>query len=102
MATQVPDVELPENVTRDDVERVIKELENANYKYRTVQGVASAAGLEQKTVKRIIDWLGDEGVVMQSSGDDPDGNALYTTRSHYRQKSSFWERFRASLRNRAD
>jgi transcription initiation factor IIE alpha subunit len=102
MPTQVPNVELPEGITRDNVKRVIDELENAVYKYRTVQGIASATGLEQKTVKRIIDWLGDEGVVMQSSVDDPDGNALYTTRSHFRQKSSFWERLRASLRNRAD
>jgi response regulator of citrate/malate metabolism len=102
MPTQIPEVEPPEGITRDNVKRVIEELENTDYKYRTLQGVASAAGLEEKTAKRIIDWLGDEGVVMQSSVDDPEGNPLYTTRLHYRQKSSFLERLRASLRNRAD
>jgi hypothetical protein len=102
MTTQVPDIEPPDGITRNDAERIIKAFEDTEYKYRTVRGVAGETGLDPATVKRIVDWLGAEGVIMQSSMDDPDGTPLYTTRAHYRQKSSFWERLIASLRNRAD
>ncbi len=74
-------------------------LENPKYKWRTVNGVAKEAGLDEVTAKRVITELGEQ--VVRSSIPSKTGEELYTTRRHYRESEGFLARMAAILRNRA-
>jgi len=78
---------------------VVDALENPNYKWRTIAGVAKDAGVEPFVVYRVIEKLGAQ--VVKSSVASTSGDELFTTRRHLRQKESFFSRFGAILRNRA-
>lgn len=84
----------------EDEIKIIKAFENPKYKWRTIGGVAKEIGTSQEAVKRIIDaQLND---IIKSSVPDKSGEELYTTRRHYRQKTSVLNRFVAAIKNRAD
>src|SRR5438046_8366245 len=100
--TAVPDTAPSAGITQQEVGRVIAALEDSQYKWRTVQGVAKDANLPEERVRQIIDYLQAEGVVIQSSIDAEDGSELFTTRLHRRQTASLWHRFMAALRVSAD
>lgn len=78
---------------------VVNALENPNYKWRTLEGVAKDTGVEPFVVYRVIEKLG--GQVVKSSVASIRGDELFTTRRHLRQKESIFSRFAAVLRNRA-
>lgn len=78
---------------------VVEALENPNYKWRTLEGVAKDTGIEPFVVYRVIEKLGTQ--VVKASVASTKGDELFTTRRHFRQKGSFLSRFAAVLRNRA-
>jgi hypothetical protein len=78
---------------------VVDALENPKYKWRTVAGVSSDAGVEPLVVYRVIEKLGAQ--VVKSSVASTTGDELFTTRRHLRQKESLLSRVGAVLRNRA-
>jgi predicted transcriptional regulator len=70
----------------DEVERVIKALENPNYDWRTMDGVAKETKLSRERVFEIIESLSD--IVIRSSVPDEKGRDLYSTRKHYSKTQS--------------
>jgi hypothetical protein len=83
----------------DQKDLVLKALENPNYTWRTIAGIAKETGLDEETVHQVLKALGEE--VIRSEVPSEKGEGLYTTRSHYRKKTPWWKRFFAALRNRA-
>ena len=85
----------------DDVKlQVLKALESPKYKWRTLDGVSAEASLPKGVVLDAIRDLSRKGVVVRSSAPSENGEALFTTRNHYRATASFSERLFAVLRNR--
>ena len=84
--------------TLDRITIVRAALENPKYKWRTVNGVAKEAGVDETTARRVIAELGEQ--VVRSSIPSTTGEDLYTTRRHYRESESFLVRMGAILRNR--
>lgn len=86
--------------TEDLEKQVISALENAKYKWRTIEGVANELSIPPEDVRKVIGLKPD--VVIKSTIPSVDGQALYTTRSHYRSKSNPVDRLIGALRNRVD
>ena len=82
----------------DKWEQILKALENSKYKWRTLNGISKETGLDVQIVKDQIDRHSD--TIIKSSIPSEDGEDLYTTRSHYRNKSSFLEKIKISIINR--
>jgi hypothetical protein len=79
-----------------EVRRVITALENAEYDWRTVQGIVKETGLSESRVRAILTEYPD--LIMQSSIPDKDGRPLFTTRAHYRQTHGAFERLKTIFR----
>lgn len=88
------------SISPADVERVIDAMENPEYRWRTVRGIAADANLDAGTVLEILAALGEW--VICSSTQSETGEDLYTTRNHFRKTASLWERVRGVLLNRAN
>jgi len=84
----------------DEWEKVQKALENPKYKWRTVTGVATATGLDPITVVSSISNHPD--IVIQSTIPSTNGEELFTTRKHYREKSSVLEVIVSSIKNKVE
>ena len=83
-----------------DAERVISALNDTNYKWRTISGIAKSTGIPADKVKRILSENG--GSIIQSSALSPAGETLFTTRERHNKESSTWSKISSALRNRAD
>ena len=79
-------------------EKVFNALENGKYKWRTIKGVAKELHLSPQVVQSIINR--NEEQIVRSSILGENGEVLYTTRRHFKEKSSFTERIKAAFRNR--
>lgn len=75
-------------------------LENPKFKWRTLEGLVLETGLDANTISANVAHHMD--TVVRSSVSDPNGNALFTTRDHYREKSSLFERLRNSITNKVE
>ena len=73
---------------------VVKALEDPRWEWRTVDGIARETGVAEAQVLQILESSPDE--VIRSRTSDAQGRALYTSRRHYTQKQSLFERFRSS------
>jgi hypothetical protein len=93
---------LPAGITQDQVNEVRAALESDKWDWRTVHGVAKDTKLDEKIVRKIIRHLIKKGDVIQSEIDSDDGDELYTTRSHYENSATLWDRMKAAFRNRAE
>jgi hypothetical protein len=74
---------------------VVRALEDPNYEWRTVEGVAEQTGLAASSVRQILDEL--NGEIIRSSIPDESGRNLYTTRKHYRQTQGLGTRILSAL-----
>lgn len=81
-------------------QKVIQAFENPKYRWRTINGVAKEVGISQDDVRHVIDAMADN--IIKSSAHTENGEELYTTRQHYRQKSNVLNRIVSSIKNRAD
>jgi hypothetical protein len=75
-------------------------LENEKYKWRTIEGIVKETGLDAVTV--VGSLSANASVVIKSTISDKDGRDLFTTKEHYREKSSLWERFQSVLTNKVE
>jgi hypothetical protein len=73
-------------------------LENPDFKWRTVVGVVKETGLDVVTVSANLAQNVD--TVVSSTIPDPLGSALFTTRRHYREKSSLLDRLKSAIINK--
>jgi hypothetical protein len=74
---------------------VVRALEDPNYEWRTVEGVAEQTGLEEANVRETFEEL--NGEIIRSSVPDESGRNLYTTRKHYRQTQGLGTRILSAL-----
>jgi hypothetical protein len=79
---------------------VIAALENPQYTWRTIKGLAEEANIEPANVESIIAECGD--TIVRSSAVSVDGARLYMTRKRYRKSTGVLARLCAAMRNRAD
>ena len=84
----------------EEWKEIKKSLENPNYKWRTIDGVAKATGLDSVTVVSSLSNYSD--IIVKSSIPSKDGKDLYTTRDHYEETSSTFSLFISSLKNRTE
>ncbi|MCG7867002.1 MAG: hypothetical protein N0E59_10735 [Candidatus Thiodiazotropha taylori] len=84
----------------EDWLKIQKALENPKYKWRTVEGVAKETGLETVTVVSSLSNHND--LVIQSSIPSNTGADLFTTRDHYREKSTIFSRVMSSITNKVE
>lgn len=95
----------PFQEVKDDVnlqeakKNVIEALEKPDFKWRTIPGVVKETGLETGIVLKVLSLAADQ--VVKSSTLSADGQDLYTTREHFREKASLGERLLGAIRNRA-
>lgn len=82
----------------DEWEKIKKALENPNFKWRTLEGVAKETGYGFTTVVSSLSTHSDQ--VVKSTIPSTTGQELYTTRDHYLQKSTLWERFESAITNK--
>lgn len=79
---------------------VLSALENPKFKWRTLEGIVKDTGLDVSTVTANIS--SNAQVIIKSSIPDPKGNDLFTTREHYREKSSIFERLQSAITNKVE
>lgn len=80
--------------------KVQSALESEKYKWRTVEGIVKETGLDAVTV--VGSLSANASTVMKSTISDRAGRDLFTTKEHYREKSSLWERFQSVLTNKVE
>ena len=87
--------ELSEDELRKCLEAalVIKALEDPNWDWRTVEGVAESTGLSEERVQEVLE---SSAAVIRSSVPDERGRPLYTTRKHYKNRRSFLDSLRTT------
>lgn len=73
-------------------------LQNPAFKWRTLEGIVKETGLDAATIGAIL--ATNEGEIIKSSIPDQKGNNLFTTREHYREKSSILERLQNAITNK--
>ena len=84
----------------DEWELIQKALENSDYKWRTLDGVAKETGLDNVTV--VSSMSNHSDLVIQSSIPSKTGAELFTTRNHYKEKSSVIDRILNSVTNKVE
>ncbi len=88
-----------ENKMNNHWKLILIALENHKYKWRTIEGISKETGLEPKTIKNELQ--NHDELIIQSSIQSINGEDLYTSRAHYRKKSSVIERITSSIINKA-
>lgn len=78
-------------------QRIKQALENPNYKFRTMNGVIKEACVSSEVVERAMRQHADEIVKLYRRGSN--GEALYTTREHYKKKASTTEKIIGAVIN---
>ena len=79
-------------------QKIFKALEDKKYKWRTPKGVAKQAGVSEKEVLFVIGNNSDN--VVQSSVPSTDGSPLFTTRNHFHEMSSPFEKIVGAFKGR--
>jgi hypothetical protein len=82
----------------DEWEKIRQALENPQYKWRTLEGITKGTGYDFTTVVSSLSAHSD--LVIKSTIPSTTGQELYTTRDHYLQKSTLWERFESVITNK--
>ena len=86
-------------VTAKAIPAVLAALAKPEFKWRTIGGIAKETGLSRDVVLQVINVVADK--IIKSSVPSSDGQELYTTREHFREKGSVGERLLGAIKNRA-
>ena len=76
-------------------ESVRESLENPKYKWRTIRGVAKQLNCSQEEILKILAQYKNE--IIKSSIPAESGEELYTTRSHYKRTTPFFDKALSSV-----
>ena len=79
-------------------EKLVQALEDPRYQWRTVDGLAVDLGLSREEVAEKLAAMRSR--IVRSSIPDELGQALYTTRDHYKTTHSVGERLLAAVAGR--
>lgn len=91
---QVTEQELQRSLEGAIGRAVFKALEDPQWDWRTVDGLAEDTGLSSDQVLKVLESSPDE--VIRSRTFDRRGRALYTTRRHYTKRRGFLDPFRST------
>jgi hypothetical protein len=80
---------------------LVSALENKEFKWRTIDGVAKELNRPADEIRENLQKLINEGIVIRSTVPAKNGEDLFTTRKHYAEFASPFDRFLAAFRNRA-
>jgi hypothetical protein len=81
----------------DVAKRIQKAFNNDKYEWRTINGVAKESNVSNELVQSYIRENGSD--IVKSSAHNEKGEALYTSRNNYRNRS-ISERLSSIIRNR--
>ncbi len=84
----------------EEWEKIKVALENPKFKWRTIGGVAKETGLGTATV--VSNVSSHQDTVIQSYVSSKSGADLYTTRDHYKEKTTFISRVFSSITNKVE
>ena len=76
-------------------DKIKQSLEDSRYKWRTTRGIVKETGLTIEAVEKAFGW--HSGHVIKSSIPSDTGEALYTTREHYRKLQSPYTKIISSV-----
>ena len=82
----------------DEWQKLEAALENDSYKWRTISGISVELDMPEETILRLIEDHADQ--IVKSSVPSKTGEDLYSTRKHYRKKSSVLGAISQSLTGR--
>jgi len=82
------------------MDRVLRALNNPQYDWRTVDGIAKEAGLEVAEVMSILRQLAAQNLVVKSALPSKEGLELYTSRAKFHERASIADKLLGSLMNR--
>jgi len=77
---------------------VIEALADDRFKWRTLKGISRQLFIDKDQIISVIEKNPD--IIIQSSITSKKGEQLFTTRDHYRHKSSGFDRFMGGLKGR--
>lgn len=77
---------------------IISALENPKYKWRTINGISKEINIDSDIIEKELHRHAD--IIIKSSIPSTHGEDLYTTRDHYRKKSSIIQRITSSIINK--
>lgn len=72
---------------------IIRALEDENYDWRTLDGLARATGAKNQEILSVLNSLSDEIVRATAA----DGRSLFTTRNHYEKTHGFGDKLLSAL-----
>ncbi len=84
------------------LEAITKALEHPEFTWRTLQGIADELNTDLRTVRTIVASLGRARprVLVRSSQVSSEGEQLYITVKHYRERVPVSQRMAAAIHNR--
>jgi len=83
----------------EEVQAVLKALENEKYKWRTIDGISQETGLSAEQVLEVLSSSSDK--IVKSSIPSPEGKSLFTTRKHFRKSANTFEKVMSAIKNRS-
>lgn len=84
------------NGLSDSNRKILEALENPEYDWRTVPGIASEIGVPEPDVVKALNLMRD--VIVRAT--DSEGRSLFTTRRHYEETHGFKDRLVSALTDR--
>ncbi len=79
-------------------QQIFKALEDKRYKWRTPKGIAAQTGIPESEVLSVI--ANNPDTIVQPSVPSIDGSPLFTTRRHFQETSSLYEKIIGALKGR--
>ena len=79
-------------------QKILAALEDNRYKWRTPKGVAAQVGTSEEEVLLMI--VNDTDKIVQSSVPSTDGSPLFTTRDHFHETSSPFDKIVGAFKGR--
>jgi hypothetical protein len=81
------------SLASDQIEIILRALENPAYDWRTVRGLARETAMPEEQVEKILTENGD--LLVHTT--DEDGRSLFTTRNYYDTRHSLGRRFLSAI-----
>jgi hypothetical protein len=82
----------------DEWTKIRYALENPNYKWRTIEGIAQETAYPVITVLSSLSAHSHE--IIRSTIPSTEGRDLFTTKNHYFKTSSLWNRLESAITNK--
>lgn len=86
-------------MSNEEIElKILEALADGRYKWRTPQGIATQVGIPEYEVLQVIANNNDR--IIQSNIPSTDGSPLFTTREHFHEMSSPFEKIVGAFKGR--